>query len=259
MNMKKALLLGLPLLLIGAAIPVASHFSKGAGRNLDIGKTYEVWLQEAEVSPSDRHGEPWDSDGSAPDLRGMMSWQNQVVLQTVEASDGLIARWGETAVNASQAFKGEADAHSLQRVGRFRMDSESLIELAIFDGDVGVSEFAGGFRIPLSSLRLGINRVNGSGVLRTIAFRVSESNDAGNVEETGEETGEEWILTEGVQELNELPLAMKDAAEGPLGGAGKALNQFTEEMSKELKKQGEVLGEEIEKGVNEIIREIETK
>jgi hypothetical protein len=30
-------------------------------------------------------------------------------------------------------------------------------------------------------------------------------------------------------------------------------------MSKELKKQGEVLGEEIEKGVNEIIREIETK
>jgi hypothetical protein len=255
MNMKKALLLGLPLLLIGAAIPVASHFSKGAGRNLDIGKTYEVWLQEAEVSPSDRHGEPWDSDGSAPDLRGMMSWQNQVVLQTVEASDGLIARWGETAVNASQAFKGEADAHSLQRVGRFRMDSESLIELAIFDGDVGVSEFAGGFRIPPSSLRSGINRVNGNGTLRTIAFRVSESNDAGNVEETGEE----WILTEGVQELNELPLAMKGAAEGSLGGAGKALNQFTEEMSKELKKQGDALGEEIEKGVNEFIQGLEQK
>jgi hypothetical protein len=135
------------------------------------------------------------------------------------------------------------------------MDSEGLIELAIFDGDVGLAEFAGGFRIPLSSLRLGNNRVHGIGALKAIAFRVSESDPAGK----GEESGEEWILTEGVQELNELPLAMKDAAEGPLGGAGKALNQFTEEMSKELKKQGEVLGEEIEKGVNEIIREIETK
>jgi hypothetical protein len=97
--------------------------------------------------------------------------------------------------------------------------------------------------------------VNGNGTLRTIAFRVSESNDAGNVEETGEE----WILTEGVQELNELPLAMKGAAEGSLGGAGKALNQFTEEMSKELKKQGDALGEEIEKGVNEFIQGLEQK
>jgi hypothetical protein len=249
--MKKAFLLVLPLLLIGAAIPVASHFMTGTGRKLELGKTYEVWLQEAEVSPIDRNGEQWDADGSAPDLRGMMSWQNQVVLKTVEASDGLIARWGETAVNASQALKGEADSHSLQRVGRFRMDSEGLIELAIFDGDVGLAEFAGGFRIPLSSLRLGNNRVHGIGALKAIAFRVLESDPAGK----GEESGEEWKLTEGVQELNELPLSMKSASEGPLGAARKVLNQFTEEMSNELKTQGEVLSGEIEKGVNEIMQE----
>ena len=253
--MKKALLLVAPLLLIGAAIPLAGHFMKGTDRKLEHGKTYEVWLQEAEVSPLDRNGEAWDADGSAPDLRGLMSWQDQVVLKTVEASDGLIARWGETAVNASQALKGEADSHSLQRVGRFRMEDSGAIELAIFDGDVGLAEFAGGFHIPLSSLRLGNNRVHGSGALKSIVFRVSGSAPASD----GEKQHEEWKLVEGVQELNEVPMAMKSASEGPFGGASKALNQFAEEMSKELKKQGEVLGEEIEKGVNEIIREIETK
>jgi polyhydroxyalkanoate synthesis regulator phasin len=44
-----------------------------------------------------------------------------------------------------------------------------------------------------------------------------------------------------------------------LDEAGKALNRLAEGLSNELIKQGEVLGEEIEKGVNEIIREIEAK
>jgi vacuolar-type H+-ATPase subunit H len=48
---------------------------------------------------------------------------------------------------------------------------------------------------------------------------------------------------------------MKSASEGPLGAARKVLNQFTEEMSNELKTQGEVLSGEIEKGVNEIMQE----
>jgi hypothetical protein len=253
--MKKVLTFLAPLLLIGAAIQLTSHFMTGTGRKLELGKTYEVWLQEAEVSPIDRNGEQWDADGSAPDLRGMMSWQDQIVLKTVEASDGLIARWGETAVNAAQALKGEADSHSLQRVGRFRMENAGAIEVVILDGDLGATEFAGGFRIPLSSLRLGSNRVHGIGALKAIAFRVSESDPAGK----GEESGEEWKLTEGVQDLNELPVAMRNGSEQSLDEAGKALNRLAEGLSNELIKQGEVLGEEIEKGVNEIIREIETK
>ena len=253
--MKKALLLGAPLLLIGAAIPLTTYLMKNTGGKLELGKTYEVWLQEAEVGPVGRNGEKWDFDGSAPDLEGVMSWQDQIVLKTVEASDGLIARWGETAVNASQALKGEADSHSLQRVGRFRMENEGAIEVVILDGDLGATEFAGGFRIPLSSLKLGINRVNGNGTLKSIAFKVSSS-EAGS---DAEASSEEWKLTEGVQELNELPISMRNGSEQSLEKAGKALNRLAEEMSTELKKQGEVLGEEIEKGVNEIIREIETK
>jgi hypothetical protein len=254
-SMKKVLTFLAPLLLIGAAIQLTSHFMKGAGGKLEIGKTYELWLQEAEVGPVGRNGEKWDFDGSAPDLKGIMSWQDQIVLKTVEASDGLIARWGETAVNAAQALKGEADSHSLQRVGRFRMENEGAIEVVILDGDLGATEFAGGFRIPLSSLRLGINRVNGSGTLRSLAFKVSSSEAGGDAEASSEE----WKLTVGVQELNELPVAMRNRSEQSLDEAGKALNRLAEGLSNELIKQGEVLGEEIEKGVNEIIREIETK
>lgn len=253
--MKKVLLLGVPVLLIGAAIPLTSQFMKSPGSKLEVGKTYEVWLQEAEVSPLGRNGEKWDPDGSAPDLCAMMSWHDQIVLKTVVASDGLIARWGETAINASQALKGEADSHSLQRVGRFRMENEGAIEVVILDGDVSVAEFAGGFRIPLSSLRLGINRATGKGALQSIAFKVSSSGAGSDAEVSSEE----WKLTDGVQDLNELPLVMKSAAEGAFGGAVKALNRFAEEMSNELKKQGEVLSEEIEKAANEIIRDSESK
>jgi hypothetical protein len=252
--MKKGLL-GVPVLLIGAAIPLTSQFMKSPGGKLEVGKTYEVWLQEAEVSPLGCNGEKWDADGSAPDLCAMMSWHDQIVLKTVVASDGLIARWGETAINASQALKGEADSHSLQRVGRFRMENEGAIEVVILDGDVSVAEFAGGFRIPLSSLRLGINRANGKGALQAIAFKVSSSGAGSDAEVSSEE----WKLTDGVQDLNELPLVMKSAAEGAFGGAVKALNRFAEEMSHELKKQGEVLSEEIEKAANEIIRDSESK
>jgi hypothetical protein len=102
---------------------------------------------------------------------------------------------------------------------------------------------------------LGINRVNGSGTLRSLAFKVSSSEAGGDAEESSEE----WKLTEGVQEINELPVSMRNGSEQSLDEAGKALNRLADEMSTELKKQGEVLGAEIEKGVGEIIREIESK
>lgn len=249
--MKKAFLITVPILLMGGAILVTSHFSKNPERNLEVGKTYEIWLKEAEVTPLDRNGEKWDTDGSAPDLRGMMSWQGQVVLETVEASDGLIARWSDTAVSASQALKGEMDTQSLQRVGRFRMDLKGFIEIGIFDGDLVSSSFAGGFRIPLSSLSLGHNRVDGSGALKTVAFRVSESDSL--EEDHGSNT--EWKLTNGVLELIQVPEAMKSASERLVEEAGK----YTDKITDELQKQGEALGEELEKSVNEAMKNLEFK
>lgn len=97
--------------------------------------------------------------------------------------------------------------------------------------------------------------MNGSGTLRSLAFKVSSSEAGGDAEASSEE----WKLAEGVQELNELPVAMRNGSEQSLDEAGKALNRLAEGLSNELIIQGEVLGEEIEKGVNEIIREIETK
>jgi hypothetical protein len=249
--MKKVFLIAVPILLITGAILIASHFSKNPGRGLETGKTYEIWLKEAEVASLDRNGEKWDTDGSAPDLRGMMSWQGQVVLRTVEASDGLIARWGDTAVSASQALKGEVDTQSLQRVGRFRMDSKGFIEIGIFDGDPVSSSFAGGFRIPLSSLRLGNNQVDGSGALKTVAFRVSES---GSLEED-DGSNTELKLTNGVLELIQAPEAMKSASDRLVEESGK----YTDKITQELQKQGEALGEELEKGVNEAMKNLNFK
>jgi hypothetical protein len=249
--MKKAFLIAVPILLITGAILVVIHFSKNPGRGLETGKTYEIWLKEAEMSPLDRNGEKWDTDGSAPDLRGMMSWQGQVVLQTVTASDGLIARWSDTAVSASQALKGEVDTQSLQRVGRFRMDSKGFIEIGIFDGDLVSSSFAGGFRIPLSSLRLGNNRVDGSGALKTVAFRVLESDSL----EEDHESNTELKLTNGVLELIQAPEAMKSASDRLVEESGK----YTDKITQDLQKQGEALGEELEKGVNEAMKNLNFK
>jgi hypothetical protein len=250
-NMKKALFVLVPSLIICGIVIAFKSFSEDNDCVLETGKSYEVWLKEAEVSAFDRSGVSWDTDGSAPDLRGMISWQDQVVLQTVEASDGLIARWSDTAISASQAIQGEADTQSLQRVGRFRMDSKEFIEIGIFDGDLVSSSFAGGFRIPLSSLRLGNNRVHGSGTLKSVAFRVSESDSV--EEDQGSNT--EWKLTIGVLELIQVPEAMKSASERLVEEAGK----YTDKITDELQKQREALGEELEKGVNELMKNLNFK
>ena len=211
------------------------------GRCLDNGETYEVWLKEAEVSAYDRRGEPWDTDGSAPDLLGMMSWQELVVIRTVEASDGLIACWSDTAISATQAIRGEADTQSLQRVGRFRMDTEGSIEVCIFDNDFGSHSFAGGFRISLLSLRLGNNSIAGAGALKSVTLCVRET-DA--VENENASTFN-WILTSGVQELSEPSAAIKSASERLFQDVGNTIYQSAEKIAEELKNQGEELGKEL--------------
>jgi hypothetical protein len=253
--MKKALLILVPSLLICSIFIALKHFSKDKSYRLKIGKTYEVWLKEAEVSAYDRSGEPWDSDGSAPDLRGMMIWQDQVVLQTVVASDGLIARWSDTAISASQAIKGEADTQSLQRVGRFRMDAEGSIEICIFDNDLVSNSFAGGFLIPLSSLRLGNNCLSGNGALKTLNFCIRSCDSI----ENDNTSQSDWMLTTDVKELNDPSAAMKSASDKLLQDVDNALYQSVEKIAEELKNQGEELGKELEDGLKDIINEMNIK
>jgi hypothetical protein len=228
------------------------NFSEDNARVLEMGKSYEVWLKEAEVSAYDRSGESWDTDGSAPDLRGMISWQDQVVLQTVEASDGLIARWSDTAISASQAIQGEADTQSLQRVGRFRMDEEDSIEICIFDNDLGSHSYAGGFRISLPSLRLGDNNITGGGTLKsvTLCVRETDADRNDNVPKVA------WVLTDGVQELSEPPFRMLSGVDKLFNAAENTIDQTANRISDEIHELGDTLGEKLEKKMQDAINNL---
>jgi hypothetical protein len=250
--MKKTLLILVPSLLICGIVIAFKSFSEDNDCVLETGKSYEVWLKEAEVSAFDRSGESWDTDGSAPDLRGMISWQDQVVLQTVEASDGLIARWGDTAISASQAIQGEADTQSLQRVGRFRMDAEGSVETCIFDNDLGSHSYAGGFRISLSSLRLGDNYITGAGTLKSVTLCVREA-DAGGNDNVPKVA---WVLTDGVQELNEPPFRMLSGADKLFTAAENTIDQTANRISDEIQELGDTLGEKLEKNIQDTINNL---
>jgi hypothetical protein len=253
--MKKTLLILAPFLLILGVALIVENFRADKKSILEMGKTYEIWLKEAEVSAFDPDGKPWDSDGSAPDLRGMISWQDHVVLQTVEASDGLIARWSDTALSASQAIQGEVDIQSLQRVGRFRMDAEDSIEICIFDSDLVSNSFAGGFLISLPSLRLGNNSILGTGALKTVTLTVRRCDTAAN-ENTSKA---DWTLKNGVKELNKPSAAMQSASDMRFQGAENALHQSAEKIAEELKNQSEELGKELGNGLKDVIDHMNIK
>ena len=158
------LLAAVPLVLIALAFGLLHWWSNDAkAETLREDTTYEVWLSEAEVAPVKRWGDPWDADGSAPDLKGVMVWQNQRILETVVADNGLIAQWEPMAVKLTQVLHGEADAASVRRVARVRPSAGGALEVGIFDDDPARPDLAGAFRVPWSVLRTGVNEIHPPG------------------------------------------------------------------------------------------------
>jgi hypothetical protein len=217
-----------PLLLIGIAV-AAFQWKRVSAISLKLQEnvTYEAWLTEAEVAPFKADGSGWDTDGSAPDLVGVMVWQNQRILETVTAQDGLIARWDPVAVKMTQILHGEADTASVRRVGHVRATANGFLEIGVFDNDLATRELAGGFRVPFTALRVGNNELQGENALKRLQIVIAEPGKDGA-------STQPWQVSEGVTELAEAPEAMLDHGTRLIDDATKAADEAAKEMGKQL-------------------------
>jgi hypothetical protein len=243
--------ISLPLLLITLAV-LATRMWRGKGIPvLSDGVTYEVWIREAEVHQSGMKGDSWDADQSGPDLVAMLCWKDQKILETIPSSDGLIARWEPVAVKpVDLLLKGGADTASLRRVGRFRMENGGFIETAVFDDDALDREFAGGFRVALESLRLGVNILKGSGPLARVELVVEDP------EAPDQTPTEKHELEDGVIVLVDPPEATQspssrvaDSLEKSLQGASEAVENEIDRQAQEVKGAFDALKQEIEEAL----------
>ncbi len=83
----------IPLALIGLGILI-SQFFKEKDAPITKESVFSLWVAEAEIAPAENNQARWDKDGSAPDPGALVTWQDQVVLETVVAKDSLIAPLG---------------------------------------------------------------------------------------------------------------------------------------------------------------------
>jgi len=238
----------LPVVLVGAVAVGTWSWKSGSMPGLVDGRTYEIWLREAEVAPTDRDGNAWDPDGSGPDLTGIVSWQGQRILETTVASGGAIARWEPLAVKPVEILmKGEADAATVRRVGRFRMARGGFLEVGVFDDDPFDREFAGAFRIAMESLRPGMNGIRNDGILCRLVMVVADP-DKPHAGDGEHEMGA------GVTRLEAPPASML----GKSRRMADALDEAVERISKEFEQEIESVKEEVERAAGEIEKAIET-
>ena len=189
---------------------------------LRYGGTYEIWLSEAEVKPLNAAGERWDADGSAPDLRGVIVWQDQRILETVTSDNGLIAQWEPVAVRLTQVLHGEADTASVRRVGRVRPEADGFVEIGVFDDDAARPDPAGIFRVPWNALKPGVNEILTDGPVLRLRVVMAEPG--------GESAKPAFHRVTGVTELKEVPVAMAGMASGVAREATDAANKAAGEI-----------------------------
>ncbi len=253
---KKVLLTLVPLALIVTAAVIMGLSNSPRDNKLVNGQVYEIWIQQAEVTPMNHEGKPWDKEGNAPDLLAMMTWQDQIVLTTVVSHDSLIAQWDQTAVEASQIIQGELDAKSLQKVGRFRMEQQQFIEIGVFEDDLITREFIKGLRIPMTSLGLGKNEWRGSGVLKNLTIFVQSGEDSKKA------PGELTCLDSAVTELDASPTVMvnhTDQIADQLGIAAKKAMNDAGKVADDASKAMDGAGKQVQKGVSHLKRYLEGK
>jgi hypothetical protein len=215
------LLAGVPLLLIGAGAAIFWWRGDGASTVLNYGATYEIWVSEAEVTPKKADGGSWDSDGSAPDLRAVVVWQNQRIFETVTDTDGLIAQWQPVGLKLSEVLRGEADAATVRRVGRVRPEEAGFIEVGVFDNDAVGSDQVGVFRLPWRVLKPGVNEIRDEGQLLRLRLVI--------VEPGAEAAVMPFQIVQGAEKLSSLSVATESMVGGVIGEAGNRVDSVKKE------------------------------
>lgn len=228
----RVLLAVVPLALIGGGLAVVWWLrGGGSAGGLRYGVTYEIWVGEAEVTPAGADGVSWDADGSAPDLRAVIVWQDQRIFETVTATDGLIAQWQPVGLKLTEVMKGEADAATVRRVGRVRPEDGGFIEVGLFDNDPVGEDWVAAFRVPWQVLRPGVNEIRDTGPLLRLRLVI--------VEPGAESAVMPVYVVEGADKLAKAPAIMTGGVAG--GVAREAGERMDAAKDKALEKTGEAV------------------
>ncbi|MFP6874659.1 MAG: hypothetical protein VCA55_14250 [Verrucomicrobiales bacterium] len=235
------LLAVIPLALISLGILVSQFFwAKDDAANATE-NVYSIWITEAEIAPTETNQNRWDKDGSAPDPGALVTWQDQVVLETVVAKDSLIARWDPVAISIGDVIlnKGGISTSSVKRIARIKDSREGNFSVALFDEDFIGRDFIGGWNIPTGQLRPGLLELKSGESLRRIVLAVTMNDSL--------DMPERKFTPKGAVYLNTPPKAMMETMERWAEEAKEEIEKLRETVSKGIDRLGKGVGESIEK------------
>ncbi len=234
------LIAGIPIALIGLGILI-SQFFKTKEAPVTKESVFSLWVTEAEIAPVEENNDRWDKDGSAPDPGALVTWQDQVVLETVVAKDSLIARWDPVAISVGDVVlsKGGISTSSVKRIARVRNAGKGNFSVALFDEDILGRDFIGGWTIPTAQLRPGLLELKSGKALRRIALAVTLDDNL--------DVPEQSYTPKGAVYLDSTPEVMMETMERWADEAKEELGKLGETVSKGIDRLGQEVGEGIEK------------
>ncbi len=235
------LIAGIPIVLIGLGILI-SQFFKSKEAPVTKESVFSLWVTEAEIAPVEENNDRWDTDDSAPDPGALVTWQDQVVLETVVAKDSLIARWDPVAISVGDVVlsKGGISTSSVKRIARVRNAGKGNFSVALFDEDILGRDFIGGWTIPTAQLRPGLLELKSGKALRRIALAVTLDDNL--------DVPEQSYTPKGAVYLDSTPEVMMETMERWAEEA----KEFRETVTEEAKE----LGETFSKGIDRLGQEV---
>ena len=126
----------------------------------DPNETYAIWIEGTEVSPTTQDGNQWHDDGSAPNLVATLTWRNNMLLETPEASNALIAKWERTSIKLKDLIKTELAPNALEKVARVHAAPDELLAIEVRDRELLSAKWIGAVAVPCGSLKPGQNHLS---------------------------------------------------------------------------------------------------
>jgi len=123
----------------------------------EAAETYAVWIEGTEVSSTNPEGNQWHDDGTAPNLVATLTWHNNMLLETPEASNSLIAKWERTSIKLKDLMKSEFAPNALEKVARVHATPDEVLALEVRDRGRLSSRWIGAVTVPCGKLKPGKN------------------------------------------------------------------------------------------------------
>jgi hypothetical protein len=174
-------------------------------KSWDPTDVYAVWISGIEVSSTMTDGQPWNEDGTAPNLVATLSWRDTMLLETPEASHTLIARWDRTAVKLKEFLKTELSPNAMENVARIHGKPDEIIAVEVKDRGLIGSRWVGAVTIPCGALKPGENELvpeDSKCSITSLTLTVAPSSV---LEKNGQIPTDKHRITQGITKMDPPP------------------------------------------------------